>query len=118
LAEEPSITTGHETGHEKVRADHATAFEAEPVDRPWADATVREIKQVVPDATKVTCRRDQCELTIHATSDPELSSKLSALQEAQSLGGIAQAIIPTPPDTDPDGTITMRIYARFDRTQQ
>jgi hypothetical protein len=92
----------------------AAELAAEPEDAAWAKATAAQIAEVVPRATDIECRRQQCAFTLTG-SERELMTATDELEREESLRGIAQSVLLTAPQIGADGTIAIRIYARFER---
>ena len=90
------------------------AFAAEPIDTAWRGLTEKAIKQRVPSATDIECHTSQCRLTLTGTQQ-ELGAAMDQLQTEQSLRGIARNIILTAPTKQPDGKLSVRAYAQFER---
>ena len=68
----------------------------------------------MPNATDVECHTSQCRLTLTGTQQ-ELAAAMDQLQSEQSLRGIARNVILSAPTRQPDGKLSVRAYALFER---
>ncbi len=91
----------------------ADQFAAEPEDKQWAVETEAKIKQRVP-AADVACKTTRCRLTISGP-EKDVSAALDKLESEQSLRGIAVSVLLSEPEKKPDGSWTVKAYARFNR---
>jgi hypothetical protein len=93
-------------------------FSEEDRDTAWATKTEAEItkrwKQVRGGKLESTeCRQTQCRLVVAGT-EQDVASAIADLEGPRGLHGFAESVLLTSP-TNVDGTITLRIYAKFDR---
>lgn len=91
----------------------ADQFANEPEDKAWAVETEAKIKQRVPGA-EVACKTTRCRLTISG-AEKDVSAALDKLESEQSLRGIAVSVLLSEPEKKPDGSWTVKAYARFNR---
>ena len=109
--------TGDEPAAPQALADVADQFDAEQaVDRAWQISTEAEIRRRVPAATAIECRHTLCRVTL-VGSQGDVMAQSEQLAGEKSLRGIARSIQLTAPAPQPDGTLALRVYARFDLAQ-
>lgn len=89
-------------------------------DADWASPTEAEIKkrwlQIRGGALEdVECHQSQCKLTI-VGSQRDVSRSIADLEGARGLHGFAKTIYLSGPEKKSDGTIVLRAYASFDRS--
>jgi hypothetical protein len=88
----------------------AQTFDAEPIDRFWRSNTEATIRAHMPHLADLECHQTLCRLTATgAEADVERSF--------EAMRGVSDSLLFTAPETRPDGTIALRAYARFTRTE-
>jgi hypothetical protein len=92
------------------------AFDSEPEDKVWADATEAAIRAVAPELSDVTCHQAQCEATIHGLGLPQIAMAADKLEADDKLPATgAKNVLLTAPENGPDGKATMKIFIRYER---
>lgn len=94
-------------------------FSEEVRDDAWADKTETELakrwKQVRGAKLESTeCRQAQCRLVVTG-AEADVATSIADLEGPRGLHGFAENILLTSPSKAADGTITLRVYAKFDR---
>jgi len=94
-------------------------FADEDRDDAWAPKAEAELakrwKQIRAGKLESTeCRQTQCRLVITGSQD-DVATAIADLEGPRGLHGYAQNVLLTSPSKNADGTIALRIYARFDR---
>jgi hypothetical protein len=95
------------------------AFLEEEVDAGWAKQTEAEIakrwKQVRGAKLEATeCRKTQCRLLVTG-EETDVATAIADLEGPRGLHGFAENVLLTSPYKNSDGTVGLRIYAKFDR---
>jgi hypothetical protein len=103
----PSSPTADDTFSEEIRDDV------------WAPKTEAEIskrwKQVRGGKLESTeCRQTQCRLVVTG-SETDVATAIADLEGPRGLHGFAQNVLLTSPSKNADGTIMLRVFAKFDR---
>lgn len=92
------------------------AFESEPEDKVWADATEAAIRAVAPELSDVTCHQAQCQATLHGAGVAQVATAADQLESADKLPATgAKHVLLTAPENGSDGTSTMTIFIRYER---
>lgn len=94
-------------------------FAEESRDDAWAPKTELEIAkrwQAVRGGTleSTECRQTQCRLVVTG-SEQDVAAAIADLEGSRGLHGFAEQVLLTSPSKNADGSIALRIYARFDR---
>ena len=94
-------------------------FSEEDRDTAWASKTETEIakrwQQVRGGKLESSeCRKTQCRLVLAGT-EIDIANAIADLEGPRGLHGFAENVLLTNPSKNADGTITLRIYAKFDR---
>lgn len=118
-AAKPAAPSTPESGRAATNAPAPPAlaqdFDAEQEDAAWADAQEKTIRAVAPDVSDVTCRQQQCRVTLGAATMEELVARTEKLQREDSLRSTeAKSILLSAPETI-DGKPSIKIYVRYDR---
>ncbi len=94
-------------------ATPAQLFAAEQPDPSWKATTEKTLNDRLAKSGpwQIECRRSKCQLAVTGTR-PELSRDIDQLQE---LRDIAQSVVLTRPDEQPDGKLALRAYLVFAR---
>jgi hypothetical protein len=94
-------------------ATPAQLFAAEQPDPTWKASTEKTLNDRLAKSGpwNVECRRSKCQLAVTGTRQ-ELSRDIDQLQE---LRDIAQNVVLTRPDEQPDGKLALRAYLVFAR---
>lgn len=98
----------------------AQEFASQTRDADWASPTETEIKkrwqQIRGGALEdVECHQSQCKLTI-VGSQRDVGRSIADLEGAHGLHGFAKSLYLSGPEKKPDGTIVLRAYASFERS--
>jgi len=104
---------------EPPRPTAEDTFVAEVRDERWAAPTEREIQRRFTKLrggklASVECRQAQCRLVL-AGSEPELADTIADLEGPRGMHGFAKNVLLTSPAKQPDGSIELRAYLRFER---
>lgn len=88
-------------------------------DAAWAERTEAEITkrwaQVRGGKLESTeCRQTQCRLVVTGAQD-DVATAIADLEGPRGLHGFAENILLTNPARNADGSVVLRLYARFDR---
>ncbi|MBA3502146.1 MAG: hypothetical protein M4D80_35115 [Myxococcota bacterium] len=94
-------------------------FSGEDRDTAWATKTEAEItkrwKQVRGGKLESSeCRQTQCRLIVAGT-ETDVATAIADLEGPRGLHGFAENVLLTNPARNADGTVTLSIYAKFDR---
>jgi len=94
-------------------------FSEETRDDSWAVKTEAEItkrwKQIRGGKLETTeCRQTQCKLVVSGP-EQDVATSVADLEGPRGLHGFAENVLLTAPTKAADGTITLRVYAKFDR---
>jgi hypothetical protein len=98
----------------------AQAWENDTRDQAWALDTETEIKRRVAKLPQgqaledAACKRSSCRLTMHG-SQAAVGDVIANLETEQGLRGLADNVVLSAPEKQPDGSILLRAYALFDR---
>ena len=107
LPELPPAPTADDTFSEESRdAGWATKTEAE-LQKRWKNVRGGKLQTV-------ECHTSYCKLVISGP-EQDLAMTISDLEGPRGLHGFAENVLLTAPSTNADNTITLRVYARFDR---
>jgi hypothetical protein len=96
------------------------SFAAEPVDRAWKATTEPELTKrlrPVQNVRGVECRSTRCLITITGT-ESEIAKAVDALESARELHALVRNILLTAPIRHDDGSIELRVLARFERFER
>jgi hypothetical protein len=106
----------------------SATFEQEVRDGAWADEQEREmrlrLRRVVDglaaggmlvDVDGIECRRTLCRVAIHARDAAGLGRLYGSLESTEGLYGWADNLLLEDVDTAPDGQVTTRVTAVFER---
>jgi hypothetical protein len=96
-----------------------TTFLEQPRDDAWAKQTEAELakrwKQIRGGTLEGTeCRKAECRLIVTGTQDA-VAQAVADLEGPRGLHGYAENVLLSNPTVADDGTVTLRIYARFER---
>jgi hypothetical protein len=94
-------------------------FSEEDRDDAWAARTEPELKKRWKairggKLDSVECKKTQCKLVVTGP-EQDLAMAVADLEGPRGLHGYAENVLLTAPQQNPDGTIVLRIYAKFDR---
>ncbi len=94
-------------------------FSQETRDVAWAAATEAQInerwKQVRGGKLEsLECRQTQCRVVVKGSED-DVATSVADLEGPRGMHGFAQSVMLTNPQKHDDGTISLRVFVRFDR---
>jgi hypothetical protein len=94
-------------------------FASETRDAEWAAVTERKLAQRFTQVrgaklARAECKQTQCRLELAGSTD-DLSRAIADLEGTRGLHGLAKNVLLTKPEPQPDGTMTMNVFALFDR---
>ena len=103
----PPAQTADETFSEETReAAWAAATEAQITER-WKQVRGGKLESL-------ECRQTQCRLVVKGSED-DVATSVADLEGPRGMHGFAQSVMLTNPLKHDDGTISLRVFVRFDR---
>lgn len=107
LPAQPPVPTAEDTFADEDR-DEAWAAKTEPeLKKRWKNIRGGKLESV-------ECRKTQCKLVVTGP-EQDLAMAVADLEGPRGLHGFAENVLLTAPTQNADGTIVLRVFARFDR---
>jgi hypothetical protein len=115
-------------GTSSVAEERSVSFEHEVRDTGWANEQERELtmrlrlivgalaKAGTPiDIDSIECHRTLCRIAIHARDEAALGKMYAQLETTDGLYGWADNLVLEPIERAPDGQVSARVLASFER---